>query len=153
MSYDPASGGQQQPQGWQGGQQPYPPAGGAYGQQPPPGWGLPPGPPSGQQPSGGFGGPSGSPEKANPLNALFDFGFNSFATFGLIKLLYIVGTILLVLGWLGATFVGFAVAPGRGVLILLVGAVVVLFYLAFLRVILEFCYAVVRMSEDIHNRR
>ncbi len=150
MSYDPASGGQQPPQGWQGGQPPYPSAGGGYGQQPPPGWGPPPG-----QPSGGFGGgPSGMPEQKSALSALFDFSFSSFATPGLIKLLYVMGAALLVLGWLGYTVFGFAVVgAGAGIAFLLLGAVVVLFYLAFLRLILEFYYAVVRMSEDIHNRR
>ncbi len=149
MSYDPASGGQQQPQGWQGGQPPYPPAGGAFGQQPPPGWGPPPG-----QPSGGFGGPSGMPEQKSALSALFDFSFSSFATPGLIKLLYVMGAALLVLAWLGYTVFGFAaIGAGAGIAFLLLGAVVVLFYLAFLRLVLEFYFAVVRMSEDIHNRR
>ncbi|MDN5747726.1 MAG: DUF4282 domain-containing protein [Pseudonocardia sp.] len=148
MSYDPASGGPQQPQGWQGGQPPYPPPGGGYGQQPPAGWGPPP-PPGG----GGFGGPTGTPEQKNPLSALFDFSFTSFATPGLIKLLYVVGAALLVIAWLGYTVFGFAQGAALGILFLILGAVVVLFYLAFLRLILEFYFAVVRMSEDIHNRR
>ena len=64
------------------------------------------------------------------------------------------GTVLLVLGWLGFTVTTFVTTgAGAGILTLLLGAVVVLFYLAFLRVLLEFYYAVVRMSEDIHNRR
>lgn len=151
MSYDPASGGPQQPQGWQGGQPPYPPPGGGYGQQPPAGWGPPPAAPTG---GGGFGGPTGTPEQKNPLSALFDFSFTSFATPGLIKLLYVVGAALLVIAWLGYTIFGFAVqGAGLGILFLILGAVVVLFYLAFLRLILEFYFAVVRMSEDIHNRR
>lgn len=145
MSYDPASGGQQQPQGWQ---PPYPHPGGGYGQQPPAGWGPPPAPGG-----GGFTGPTGTPEQNSPFSALFDFSFTSFATFGLIKLLYVVGTVLLVLGWLGFTVAGFANGAGPGLLALVGGAVIVLFYLAFLRVVLEFYYAVVRMSEDIHNRR
>lgn len=142
MSYDPAGGQQPGGQGWQGGQPPYPPPGGGYGQQPP-GWGPPP--------AGGTGAP---PPQASAFSALFDFSFKSFATPGLIRLLYIVGTVLLVLGWLGFTVTTFATTgAGAGILTLLLGAVVVLFYLAFLRVSLEFYYAVVRMSEDIHNRR
>ena len=136
MSYDPGQGGQQ---GWPGQQPAYPPPG--YGQQPPPGWGAAP---------GGYGTPPARP--ANPFAALFDFSFQSFATPGLIKLLYIVGTVLLALGWVVGVIAGFTqgVLPGLGVLVF--GAVAVLFYLAFLRVLLEFYYAVVRMSEDIHKR-
>ena len=44
-----------------------------------------------------------------------------------------------------------AVAAAGGLLV--VGGVVALFYLIFFRVTLEFFYAVVRMSEDIHHRR
>ncbi|WP_300008356.1 DUF4282 domain-containing protein [Pseudonocardia sp.] len=149
MSYDPAGGQQPGGQGWQGGQPPYPPPGGGYGQQQPGGWGPPPG---GGAPGGGM--PGGMPAPAGAFSALFDFSFNSFATPGLIRLMYIVGTVLLALGWLGFTVTAF-VAQGAlaGIFSLLIGAVVALFYLAFLRVLLEFYYAVVRMSEDIHNRR
>lgn len=154
MSYDPAGGQQPGGQGWQGGQPPYPPPPGAYGQQPPgppgppPGWG---GPPSA---GGGPGGPGGMPTPAGAFSALFDFSFNSFATPGLIRLMYIVGTVLIGLGWLGFTGAAFfSQGVVAGILTLLIGAVVALFYLAFLRVLLEFYYAVVRMSEDIHNRR
>lgn len=138
MSYDPGQSGQP---GWPGQQPGYPPPTG-YGQQPPPpGWG--PGP-------GGFGSPQAS--SSNPFAALFDFSFETFATPGLIKLLYIVGTVLLVLGWLGFTITAFTQSALGGLAVLVFGALAVLFYLAFLRVLLEFYYAVVRMSEDIHKR-
>ena len=101
-----------------------------------------------------LGGPSGTEEQKSPLAALFDFSFTTFATPGLIKILYIVGTALLLLGWLGFTIVNFANSGAvAGILTFLLGAVVVLFYLAFLRLSLEFYFAVVRMSEDIHHRR
>lgn len=132
MSYDPGQGWQQQPTG-------YPPPGAGFGQQPPPGWG---GPPSGY----------GSPPPKSTLAALFDFSFTTFATPGLIKLLYVMGLVLLTIAWIGYTVFGFAAAPGLGVLALVLGGVLVLFYLAFLRLILEFYFAVVRMSEDIHRR-
>lgn len=136
MSYDPASGGQ----GWQ--QPPgYPPPGGGFGQQQPPGWGPPPG-------QGGY----GAPAQRSSFAALFDFSFTTFATPGLIKLLYVMGMVLLVIAWLGYTVFGFVVDPGLGFLALFLGGVLVLFYLAFLRLILEFYFAVVRMSEDIHRR-
>jgi CBS domain containing-hemolysin-like protein len=74
--------------------------------------------------------------------ALFDYSFNSFATPGLIRVLYIIGTVIIGLGWLGYTVIAFQIAAIAG-----------LIALAFMRVSLEFYYAVVRMSEDIHNRR
>lgn len=143
MSYDPA-GGQPGNQGWQGGQQPpYPPPPGGYGQQQPAGWGPPPG-----------GGPSGAPAQKSFFSALFDFTFDSFATPGLIRILYIIGTVLIVLGWLGYVVIGFsALGAAAGIGILIFGAIFALFAIALLRVSLEFYYAVVRMSEDIHHRR
>jgi len=147
MSYDPGSSGDrpQHPggQGWPGGQQ-YP---AGYGQQQPPapGWG-------GQQP------PAGMPTQLGPgessgFSALFDFSFTSFATPSLIRLLYIVGTVLIGLYYVGMVIFSFTTSAVAGLIALVFGAVVALFMMALLRVSLEFYFAVVRMSEDIHNRR
>jgi hypothetical protein len=158
MTYDPGNPGDQpqQPggQGWSGGQQPpYP---GAYGQQPPQGWGPPPGQPG--QP--GYGDPSGYGPGNSPqgqakgfFSALFDFGFNHFATPSVVKIIYVVGLVLLALGYIGFVISAFIQSAGFGVLVLILGAIVALFYLTLFRITLEFYYAVVRMSEDIHNRR
>jgi hypothetical protein len=149
MSYDPGSGERPQPHGggnWppQGGQPP-PPPGGGYG-QPAPGWGPP---------SQG-GGPGEQRQERGAFASLFDYSFSSFATPGLIKLLYIVGSVLIVLVWLTYVVIGFTL-PGAGatlgVLALVGGGIAALFMLAMLRVSLEFYYSVVRMSEDIHHRR
>jgi hypothetical protein len=155
MSYDPGAPGDrsQPPGGFGGGPAGPPPYGSGYGQQPAPGWGPPPGPGG---PAGYPGGPGGAPLQAEGKNffaALFDYSFNSFATPGLIRVLYIIGTVVIALGWLGYTVVFFQFSAVAGLITLIFGAVVSLFVLAFLRVSLEFYYAVVRMSEDIHNRR
>ncbi|MGI9003890.1 MAG: DUF4282 domain-containing protein, partial [Pseudonocardia sp.] len=110
----------------------------------PPGWGPPAG---GPQPGG-----TPSPQR-NVLAALLDFSFTSFATPGLVRLLYVVGSVLLLFSYLGYVVYAFGVDAVFGFVALVVGAVVVLFWLALLRVLLEFYSAVVRMSEDIHNRR
>jgi hypothetical protein len=160
MTYDPGNPGDQpQPpggQGWSGGQQqPYP---GGYGQQPPQGWG----PPTGQQP--GYGDPSAYGPGPGPGNgpqaqargffsALFDFGFNSFATPSVVKILYVIGLVLIALSYVSAVIIGFVGGVGPGLLALIVGAIFALFTLALFRITLEFYYAVVRMSEDIHHRR
>jgi len=161
MSYDPgAPGDRSQPPGGYGGPGGpggQPPYGSGYGQQPPPGWGPPPGP--GGPGGPGMGGPAGmgggqlQSEGKNFFAALFDYSFNNFATPGLIRVLYIVGTVLIALGYLFQVIAGFALSAGYGLILLVVGAIVALFVLAFMRVTLEFYYAVVRMSEDIHNRR
>jgi hypothetical protein len=160
MSNEPGSPGEYQPgqQGWQGGQQPppYPSGFGQQQQQPPPAWGGYPQP--GQQP-GGFGPPPGQPGGpqgpggGGPFGALFDFEFNTFATPAVVKILYIVGMILLGLFYIGGLIGGFAQGVGPGLLALIVGGIFVLFALIMFRITLEFYYALVRMSEDIHHRK
>ena len=173
MSNDPAPGGEQQP-AWHG-QQPYP---GGYGQQqphsrssrltgsypPPPtqtgGYGQ--AQPSWQQTAGqqrypgypaGTGGLPPQNEAPSFFGALFDFSFNSFATPVVIKLLYILGLVGIGLGYVAVVISGFADSALTGLVALIGGAVVALFYVIFFRVFLEFYYAVVRMSEDIRAMR
>ena len=173
MSNDPAPGGEQQP-AWHG-QQPYP---GGYGQQQPqqpdqPAYGSYPPPPTqtggygqaqpswqqtaGQQRYAGY--PAGTggfpPQNESPsfFGALFDFVFNTFATPVVIKVLYILGLVGIGLGYVGFVIAAFAQSLGYGLAVLLLGAVVALFYVIFFRVFLEFYYAVVRMSEDIRAMR
>jgi len=173
MSNDPAPGGEQQP-AWHG-QQPYP---GGYGQQQPqqpeqPAYGSYPPPPTqpggygqaqpswqqtaGQQRYAGYpAGTGGFPpqnESPNFFGALFDFGFNTFATPVVIKVLYILGLIAIALGYVIIVISGFADSPLTGLAALIGGAVGALFYVIFFRVFLEFYYAVVRMSEDIRAMR
>jgi Domain of unknown function (DUF4282) len=157
MTNDPGGPGEYQPgqqQGWSGGQQQPPPYPGGYGQQqPPPAWGgyPQPGQPGGYgPPPGQIGGPQGQAKGA--LSALFDFDFNTFATPAVVKILYVVGMVLLGLIYIGLLISGFAQGVGIGLVTLVVGAIGLLFYLIFFRVTLEFFYAVVRMSEDIHRK-
>jgi len=156
MTNDPGAPGEYQPahQGWQGGQQQPPPYPSAFGQQQaPPAWG---GYPQPGQP-GAFGPPPGQPvggpqgQANSPFAALFDFEFKTFATPSVVKILYIVGMVLLGLGWIVMVISGFVQSAIIGLVTLVVGGVVALFYLVFFRVMLEFFYAVVRMSEDIHK--
>jgi hypothetical protein len=157
MSNESGTPGEYQPgqqQGWAGGPQQQPPYPGGYGQQqPPPGWGGYPQP--GQHPGPGHptapvGGPQGQGKGA--FGALFDFEFNTFATPSVVKILYIVGMILLGLAYVGFVIMGFTQGIGIGLLALIGGAIGVLFYLILFRVTLEFYYAIVRMSEDIHRK-
>lgn len=167
MSYDPGPPGQ--PPGGQGGPGgpggpggwPPPGPGGGFGPPPTPAGGFPPqqpgwGPPPGPPPAG-YGGPPGisgsSEEGFNFFPALFDFGFTRFATFGLVKILYIIVTVLLGLGYVGFTIFSFSQDALTGLGVLIFGGIAALLYLAFFRLAFEFYFAVVRMSEDIHRRR
>jgi hypothetical protein len=121
-----------------------PPYGGPPQSGPPPGYGMPAYPSAGGPPpnvgQGGF------------FAALFDFSFGSFVTPKIVKLVYVLATIALALFYVVFVIAAFSNSAGAGVLVLLVGAVVALVYLAFIRMTLEFYFAIVRMSQDINER-
>ncbi len=104
---------------------------------------------AGEPPSLGAGG-SGSAKGF--FGALFDFSFEHFITPIIVKVVYIVALIALVLGWLLWTIVVLSRNVGAGFLVLILGAILVILYLAFIRMTLEFYLAIVRMSQDIHRR-
>ena len=145
---------------------PPPPQQGGYGQAPPP-WAPQAGQPGqpGQHRGWPGGQPGGSPAGLGPggngptaasggaLGALFDFGFNTFATPVVIKILYVLGLVVIGLGYVGFVIAAFSQSAGYGLLVLIFGAVGALFYVIFFRVLLEFYYAIVRMSEDIRAMR
>ena len=105
-------------------------------------------------PVGGYGPPMGGPATPDGKGffaALFDFGFNHFVTPKIVKVVYAIFTVLLALGYLAYVIFGFSQNAGLGVVILVVGAVVFILYLAFFRMAMELYYAVIRMSEDVHR--
>jgi hypothetical protein len=153
-----APGGYGPPQGYgQGeyGQGGYPEAGYPQAGYPQPGYPQPGYPQPGYPQQGPYGGPPvGGPqgEARGFFSALFDFSFTTFATPVVVKVVYIVGIIVLALGWVGAVVVGFSRSPAVGLAALLLGGLAAFFYLVLLRVTLELYYAIVRMSEDVHRR-
>jgi hypothetical protein len=124
---------------------PYPPGGG-YPSQPGQGGAMPPSP----YPSGGN--RIGDGDGGGFFAALFDFSFSRFVTPMIVKLVYVLATIALALVYVIFVISAFTQNAGAGVVVLLVGAVVALIYLAFIRMTLEFYYAIVRMSQDINHR-
>lgn len=165
MTYDPGSSedrGQQQPQQPQGGWPPQQPPGstypGGFPQQPPPGWapnapGPGAAPPPGYFPPGGMAPGQIGPQSKGFFAALFDVGFTAFITPTAVKVLYAMFMVLLALGYIFMVISSFATAGlVAGLITLLIGAVGALFALILFRVTLEFYFAVVRMSEDIHKR-
>lgn len=120
--------------------------------QPP---GPPPGPPPPQPPpypASGPGQPSYGDDKGF-FGSLFDFSFSHFITPKIVKIAYVISTVLLALAFLGYLIASLASdEPALVVLVLIVGPVVLLLYLIFIRMTLEFFVAIVRMSEDVHRR-
>ena len=86
------------------------------------------------------------------FGALFDFKFEHFVTPMIVKFVYVLALIALVLGWLVFLVTGFAQDTTYGVVVLILGPIALILYLALIRMTLEFYLALVRMSQDIHTR-
>jgi len=96
--------------------------------------------------------PGGPPPTKGFFGALFDFSFEYFVTPMIVKVVYIIAIIALGTVWLVFLAAGFAQGAGAGLVVLLLGPVAIVLYLALIRMTLEFYLAVTRMSQDIHHR-
>lgn len=141
-------------------------------------------PPSGQPPGQGPGGPgqsygqppaepppSRSIADANPFKAAFDFSFNSYATPGLVKIIYVLATILAIIWWIGGTIMVFITGSAfsslndpygesggaggvvLGIIALLLGWIPALLWLLIVRIALEASMALVRLADDMRHIR
>jgi hypothetical protein len=107
---------------------------------------------------------------ANPLKAALDFSFDSYATPGLVKIIYILAAVLGALWWIGGTIVMFVAAASQpeiagyssgpsgsdfipAILSLLLGWIPVLLWLLLVRVLLEAAMALVRTASDVRALR
>ena len=127
---------------------------------------TPPPVPQSSGSNGGSGGGSPVPSTANVqaavqsvagdsgsfISALFDFTFTRFVTPMLVRFVYLLATVALVAVWLVTLIGAFASSVGYGIVVLILGPIVVIIYLAIVRMTLEFYLSIVRMSEDIHRR-
>jgi len=86
------------------------------------------------------------------FGSLFDFSFSSFVTPMIVKVVYILALVGLAIGYVVVVIAGFADSAASGIGILILGAIGFIIYLAFIRMTLEFYYAIVRMSQDINRR-
>ncbi|MBS2964620.1 DUF4282 domain-containing protein [Actinocrinis puniceicyclus] len=96
---------------------------------------------------------AGTTSRPGLLAGLFDFRFLAFVTPRIITILYVLVLIGLVLTWLFFVVSGFDVNSGLGGLALVLGPLVVLFWLAVWRVTLELMLVLFRISEDLHAMR
>jgi hypothetical protein len=105
----------------------------------------------------GMGAMMSSPQAADArgfLGALFDFSFTSFVTTKIIKVLYILITILVSLAALFYTIVAFRAGPVTGLLVLVIGdPLFIIIVLAFWRLVLESFVVVFRIAEDLRAVR
>lgn len=114
------------------------------------GAGYPP-PPFGQ---GGYGELPGVPSQRGFLASLFDFGFNSFVTPTIIKVLYMLGVVVIGLAALGWVITDFGVNVVFGlVTLVIIAPIVSVLMIAFLRIALEFYMVIFRMAGDIREIR
>jgi hypothetical protein len=131
------------------GDQPYPPPQQPYeGRMPDPG--LYPGseyPPD--RAAGQFSPPTHS-GGGGFLSALFDYSFSRYITPSVVKVVYIIVTVLLALVWLGGIVAAFQASVWAGILYLAFGWIVALVYLALARITLEFFVAVISVSEKVN---
>lgn len=94
-------------------------------------------------------------QDANPLAALFDFGFTKFATPGIVKVIYLLSVIGAGLGWLFLVVSGFSMGrlagggAGAGVVALLFGWIPALLSIAYVRFILEAVVALIRIHDRV----
>lgn len=92
-------------------------------------------------------------DAAGFFRALFDVSFSHFVTPKVVKFIYILAMVAIGLTWLLMLIVGLSTGDAMVILLtLIVGPIMAIIYLTFIRMTLEFYLATVRMSEDIHKR-
>ena len=83
------------------------------------------------------------------MKALFDFGFRKFVTPSIIKIIYVLIMIMLVVGYIAFTVMAFANDVMFGIFVLLIlGPLFTLIYLALARASLESLIAQIRTAEN-----
>ena len=88
------------------------------------------------------------------LSALFDFSFTSFVTTRIIKVLYVLITVLVCLAALVYTIIAFRLSTGFGLLVLIIGdPLYIIIVMAFWRLVLEAFVVVFRIAEDVRGIR
>lgn len=88
------------------------------------------------------------------IGSLFDFGFNSFVTPTVVKVLYVLIMIVLGLTGLGFAVGAFALNKVLGIFVLIVVApLMFLIFLALYRIMLEFFIVIFRIAEDLRAIR
>jgi hypothetical protein len=84
---------------------------------------------------------------------LFDFGFTKFITLSFLKFIYVLVVVFMGVVLLGCIVLGFAGGAYTGLAALILGPIVALLYLIWIRMGMEFLAVVFRMAGDIRAIR
>ena len=84
------------------------------------------------------------------LSAMFDYSFGRYITPSVVKVVYIIVTVLVALAWLAGIAAAFQASVWAGILYLAFGWIIALVYLAIARITLEFFMAVISVSEKVN---
>ena len=90
---------------------------------------------------------------ASFFGGLFDFGFTKFITLSFLKFIYVLVVVVMGVVLLGFIVAGFAGGAITGLVALVLGPIVTLLYLTWIRMGMEFLAVVFRMADDIHAIR
>ncbi|HVB45268.1 MAG TPA: DUF4282 domain-containing protein [Streptosporangiaceae bacterium] len=105
-------------------------------------------------PGAGYGAPMQDASAKGFVSSLFDFGFNSFVTPKVVKVVYVLITALLGLGVIAFIISAFASSVLFGIITLFILAPLFFFvYLALWRIGLEIFIVIFRMADDIRAIR
>lgn len=85
------------------------------------------------------------------FTSLFDYSFSSFITPRIIKVLYVLTTLVLALWTLADIFIAFRLSSGLGILALVFGPLVFVLSMIYARVVLELLIVFFRMHEDVQE--
>lgn len=159
MSNPPFPHDPQNPSGYQAGGEAWEqsqPTGNVWAQQPTDSYGGQPGNSYDQQPPQYGGAPYGyapAPSQVGFFAALFDFSFSSYVTNKVIKFVYILATVIIGIMMVALIIAAFATKNALSI----IGAIILvpissILYLALMRMSLEVTHAIIRISEDVHER-
>ena len=90
----------------------------------------------------------GSTSNSGGIIGFLDFGFTKFVTLKAIKVLYALGLVLLILGWLGFSLISMTQNFFAGLGILFLGAIGVVVYGLLFRIQLELIAVIFRIGEN-----
>lgn len=82
------------------------------------------------------------------FSTLFDFSFSEFVTIKIVKILFIIGIILALIGAITFIVAGFNLSTVAGIVFLLISPIIFLLYVLFIRVWLEIIIVIFRIADN-----
>ncbi|MBN1949438.1 MAG: DUF4282 domain-containing protein [Candidatus Cloacimonetes bacterium] len=82
------------------------------------------------------------------FSTLFDFSFSEFITIKIVKVLFIIGIILAIIGAITFIVAGFNLSTVAGIVFLLISPIIFLLYILLIRVWLEIIIVIFRIADN-----